>query len=131
MILAPRFAGRAIVRGQGPIRLTEYSQLQPDIALLRFRDDYYAETLPMPNDILFLVEVSDRTLASDLRVKVPLYAQNGISEVWVVDVQGETIEVYSQPERGAYQSSRQVRRGETLPVPGFPDVNLTVTDILG
>lgn len=64
---------QAIVRVQGPIRLDELSEPQPDVAVLRRRDDFYATALPGPDDVMVVVEVADTTLAVDREVKAPLY----------------------------------------------------------
>ena len=53
----------AIVSVQNPVRLDEYGEPQPDLAVIRPRD--YRESLPTPEDVLLLIEVSDTTLAYD------------------------------------------------------------------
>jgi Uma2 family endonuclease len=78
----------AIVSVQNPVRLNEYNEPQPDLTVIRPRD--YLESLPKPEDVLLLIEVSDTTLAYDRGVKLPLYARAGIREVWIVDLLGET-----------------------------------------
>jgi Uma2 family endonuclease len=78
---------RAIVQTQGPIRLDEYSEPQPDLALLRPRPDFYGSAHPTPADVLLVSEVADTTLAFDRDVKVPIYARFGIPEVWLVDIE--------------------------------------------
>jgi len=131
MALTPKVATRAILRGQGPILLSERSQVQPDIALLKLREDFYASEYPTPSDVVLLIEVSDKTLVPDRRVKMPLYAREGITEVWIVNLQEGIVEVYSQPSEKGYKTVRQSRRGESIMVPGFPEITLQVNDILG
>lgn len=56
---------RAIVRVQGSVQLDEYSESQPDIALLRPRQDFYYSAHPRPDDIFLIVEIrSSRTPAA-------------------------------------------------------------------
>jgi Uma2 family endonuclease len=124
-------AERAIVWVQNPIVLNDYSEPQPDVALLNRRDDFYENSLPTPDDILLIVEVADTTLEYDRQIKVPLYAQAGIAEVWVVNLADEQIEIYSQPVNGAYQSQRQTGRGETINSPDTFNLTLSVDDLLG
>jgi hypothetical protein len=69
----------AIVSVQNPVRLDEYSESQPDLAVIRPRD--YRESLPIPEDVLLLIGVSDTTLAYDRGVKLPMYARKGMREV--------------------------------------------------
>jgi Uma2 family endonuclease len=95
-----------VVRTQGPVRLTEYSQPVPDVAVLRASSHRYRDRHPGPADVLLLVEVSDSTLAFDRGVKLPLYANSGIEEVWIVDVTAGRIEQHTRPGDGIY---RQIR----------------------
>jgi Uma2 family endonuclease len=127
-----RYAGQAaIVSVQDPIHLDDFSEPQPDVALLAPRSDYYSESHATPPEILLLVEVADTSIAYDRRDKLPLYAEFGIGDVWLVNLNEELIEVYSDPVAGTYQSIRKAARGETIALPGFPGQHLSVDDILG
>lgn len=86
---------RLIIRTQNPIRLDDFSEPQPDIALLRWRDDFYRHAHPVPADALLVIEVADTTVDSDRRVKIPLYAKAAIKEVWLVNLPAEQIEIYA------------------------------------
>jgi Uma2 family endonuclease len=74
----------ATISVQDPVRLSNLSEPEPDVAVLRPRADFYAGAHPTPADVLLLVEVVDTTLRYDRRVKLPLYARSGIPEVWLV-----------------------------------------------
>ena len=64
---------RALVWTQDPVvMLPRHSAPQPDVAVLRFRDDWYRRELPNAADALLVVEVADSTLAWDRDVKLPL-----------------------------------------------------------
>ena len=102
----------AIVRVQNPIQLDDYSEPQPDVALLRLRDDFYRHAHPTPEDVLLIIEVADTTVDYDRLVKVPLYAKAGIKEVWVVNLPAEQIEIYAEPTGDSYQITKQIKRGE-------------------
>jgi Uma2 family endonuclease len=118
----------AIVSVQNPVRLDEHTEPQPDLTALRVRD--YRESLPMPGNVLLLIEVSDTTLAYDRGVKLPLYARAGIREVWIVDLTGDVIERYTDPSGDGYRSSKWVRRGETLAPLSLPELTLRVDNVL-
>lgn len=122
---------RAVVWPQNPVDVLPDSEPQPDIVLLRPDSATYGTRHPEPADALLLIEVSDSSLRYDRRVKLPLYARAGVPEVWIVDLEGETIEVYLDPAAGAYRRSAVRRRGERLAPAAFPDVELTVDEILG
>jgi Uma2 family endonuclease len=116
---------------QSPIRLDEYSEPQPDFALVRFRGDFYASAHPGPGDVLLLVEVSDSTLAYDRRIKLPLYAGASIAEVWIIDLSARAIEVYRDPSEGEYRSQTVARTGDVISPALVPELTLPVAEILG
>jgi Uma2 family endonuclease len=129
--LFARVQARGIVWVQNPILLSERSEPQPDLTLARPRPDFYAQTHPRPGDIFLVVEVAETSVEVDRGVKVPLYAQAGISEVWLVDLAEERIEVYRQPSPQGYQQVQHLRRGERLAPLSLPDLVLAVESILG
>lgn len=126
-----RVADDAIVSVQDPIQLNDLSEPQPDVALLKPRNDFYKQAHPKPEDVFLLVEVAESSAVRDRIVKMPEYAHALIVEFWIVDWQKDLIEVYSQPSGSAYQSIRQVQRGETLVPQLLPSVELTAEEILG
>jgi Uma2 family endonuclease len=130
-LFALRFGEATIVRVQSPIRLGELSEPQPDLALLKLRPDFYAAAHPGPEDALLLVEVAETSSDYDRQVKIPLYAQADIPEVWLVDLQEEIVEIYRKPSPQGYGEVRQTRRGQLIPLEAFPDLELAVDEILG
>jgi Uma2 family endonuclease len=130
-LLARRLADRALVWVQNPVHLPDRSEPQPDVALLRPRTDGYRKAHPLPADVLLVIEVADTSVESDRSVKLPLYAQAGIPEVWLVNLPGEVIEVAREPLAGRFASLHYARRGETLSPLAFPTIILDVDDILG
>jgi Uma2 family endonuclease len=121
----------AIVRVQGPVRLSEQAEPQPDVALLRPRPDFYAMGHPTPFDIFLIVEVAETSSRFDRTVKMPLYAASGIPEYWLVDLDEEAVTVYRHPQQLDYGSVGILQRGETLAPLALPDVEIAVDDILG
>ncbi|HKP52422.1 MAG TPA: Uma2 family endonuclease [Chloroflexia bacterium] len=121
----------ATVRVQNPIRIPPNSMPEPDIALLKWRADLYEGMHPSAEEVLLLIEVSDITLDNDRNVKAPLYAEGGIPEYWIVNIQEEVVEVYSDLAEGSYSSVHRVGRGETLTLPQGLSGIVAVDDILG
>lgn len=119
------------VRIQSPLRLSDLSEPEPDVALVRPRADFYAERHPRPEDTLLLVEVSHTTLGYDRGTKLPLYAAAGIPEVWIVDVDGGVVEVYREPSGRRYAAVERAGPGDVLRPEGLPDVAVAVEDVLG
>lgn len=130
-LFSRHIAERAIVRVQSPVRLSERSEPQPDLTLLRRRSDFYAGHHPGPEDVLLLVEVAETSAEPDRGIKLPLYARAGISEVWLVDLGAGAIEVYRRPSREGYQETFTVRRGDPVSPATFPDVRLAAAGIFG
>ena len=121
----------AILSVQNPVRLDDYFEPVPDIALLKPRKDYYADHHPIPADVLLVIEVADTSLLKTRNIKVPLYARAGITEVWLVNLPKESIEVYSEPQNGKYRKCQKHKRGETVESPTVKGLSLTVNEILG
>ncbi len=124
-------AGRAIVSVQDPVRLGDRSEPQPDLALLKPRPDFYAGAHPGPEDVLLLVEVADASADYDREVKLPLFARAGVSEVWLVDLEGRTIEVYRHPTAAGYRDASRLAAGEEVSPQALPDIRARVDQVLG
>jgi Uma2 family endonuclease len=121
----------AIISVQDPIHIDDYNEPEPDIALLKRRNDFYRESHPLPSDVLLLVEVSDSTIEYDREIKKTLYAEAGIVEYWLVNLQNDTIEVYSQPKNGNYRLARILESGEIIEASAIENLTLKVDEILG
>jgi Uma2 family endonuclease len=129
-LLGERFRDVALVSSQNPVSLPPYDEPQPDVTLLAPRADFYASALPGAADVLLLVEVADRSARYDREVKVPRYAQAGIREVWLVDLEHDRLLAYRDPAGDTYQVVQTLRRGETLSPLGFADRPIAVDAIL-
>ena len=120
----------ALVSIQDPIQLDDYSEPQPDVALLRLREDFYRHAHPKPTDVLLIIEVADTTVDYDRLVKVPLYAKAGIREVWVINLPAEQIEIYAEPAGGKYQIIKQIKRGEEAQSHSIPELVMSADTVL-
>ena len=121
LVLAFAASGRAEVRCQLPIALSELSEPEPDFAVVApgdYEDDH-------PTAAYLLVEVAHTSMAQDRR-KATLYARAGVPEHWLIDVNNQLIEVFTEPVGDAYTRVTPYRRGETLAARAFPDVALAV-----
>lgn len=124
----------AIIGVQNPIILNNGTEPQPDITLLKPRDDAYASGHPRPEDILLILEVADTTVEEDRTVKLPRYASCGIPEIWLVNIPERKIEAYRIPvgerENAGYKVRVEYREGETLSPEMFPNVKIKVAEVL-
>jgi Uma2 family endonuclease len=126
-----RLGARVIVRVQSPVRLGEQDEPQPDVVLLRARDDFYASSDPTSADLLLVVEVAETSLRYDRRVKIPLYARHGVAEAWLLDVTRRTLTVFRDPAPTGYRTGRVPRPGDRLAPLAFPDVAFDPSEIVG
>jgi Uma2 family endonuclease len=99
--------------------------------VLRGRGDRCCQSHPTAADVFLLVEVADSSVDFDRGVKLPLYGRHGIPEVWLVELNAETIEVHRKPRAGSFEETRRCRRGETLVPAALPDLVLRVDELLG
>ncbi|MDE2717430.1 MAG: Uma2 family endonuclease [Chloroflexota bacterium] len=129
-MLAARLAGVALLRVQGPIHLDDYNEPQPDLTVMRFRDDYSRQH-PTPADVLLAIEVADTSLSYDRDEKIPRYGRAGIPESWLVDVQAGTIRVFTEPHAGGYGQERVVTRGQEIMSVAVEGLRLQVDEALG
>ncbi len=128
--LLVRLAGdAAIVIVQNPIRLDEYNEPQPDLALLRPRADAYASALAAPEDVLLVIEVADTSLTYDQQEKLPRYARACIGEVWLVDAGRRIIEQYTMPVADEYTRLHKVLPGGRISAVMLPQISFA-TDAL-
>lgn len=131
MFFSKQAGDKFIVGIQGGIRLGEAIEVYPDIAILKFKDDFYAKGYPDPeNDVLLIIEVADKSLKYDRDTKLPLYAGAKILEVWIVNLQEGVVEVYQYPDskKKEYTLIRRVSGGEIKPLK-LEDITLLLSQI--
>lgn len=129
-LLTSAVGAQAIVSVQDPIRLGDRSEPQPDLALLRARDDFYAEATPTAADTLLVIEVAQATAAYDRQVKVPLYAQHGVPEVWIVDLDFSLVRFYRAPHGDRYTDITATETPGPTPVSMLPGVTVDLSGLL-
>ncbi len=130
-VLARKLHGKVVVGIQSPIRLDDYNEPQPDVTVLRFRDDYYCTQHPTPADVLLVIEVADTSLRYDRDEKMPRYGRYGIPEAWLVDVQAQTITVFTQPHAGGYREQHVLSHGQEIVSVAVEGLRLQVDEALG
>lgn len=124
---------RAMVRGQQPIVIPKDSEPEPDLAIVRNRDDDYLSAHPSPLDVLLVIEIADSSVNYDQKVKLPLYAEAGISNYWIFNLVENCLESYSEPyqvqDKFGYRRKLIVLPNETVTLPNFPDLSLDLSKI--
>lgn len=118
------------VDAQGPMRLSAFSEPEPDLILLKQDRVQYRGRKAEPRDVVVVVEVSFSSRNYDLYEKLPRYAEAGIPEVWVVDLLDNVVRVYRQPAGGRYVVEKVASQGESIAPDALPSLQLQVSDIL-
>ena len=121
---------KALVSPQGVVLLDRFSAPEPDFALLKPRDDCYANEHPRPSDILLIIEVADSSLEYDTTVKKELYAIVGVLEYWVADLRNDRVICYSDPQNDTYHTVREFHRADSIAPILLPDVPLKLDVLL-
>lgn len=124
-----RLASQVVISIQNPLRLGEFSEPQPDLMILRHRDDSYASVMPEPADVLLLVEVADSSLQFDREVKIPLYARHAVEVVWLLDLKNNALEIYEEPVDGIYTIRRTPPLSTHISVKSLPDFKVQVAEL--
>jgi len=129
-VLSEKLRKRALISIQNPIQLDDTSEPQPDVVLLKNPIDTYRKRHPQPADIFLIIEVADTTVKYDREVKIPLYAEANIPEVWLVDINNNCAEMYRQPTPDGYQNMQKFTGEQSLSILAFPDIMITVNEII-
>ena len=83
----------------------------------------------MNRPILLLIEVSDSSIDYDKNVKIPLYAENKISEVWLVNLNDNCAEIHQKPYQNYYQSIQKLSAINILCLSNFPEVEIKISEL--
>ena len=133
-LFSDHFRHGAIIRSQQPIRLGEHAEPEPDLALVRQQPGVrrpYRQAHPTPTDTFLVVEVAKSSLDFDLDDEARSYARHNINDYWVLDLRGDRLIVLRDPADDQFRSRSELRRGESVSPLAFPDVSLSVDEILG
>jgi Uma2 family endonuclease len=119
----------AIVSVQTPLRLGTASEPEPDLMVLLPRADDYATSHPGPNDVLLVIEVSDTTSRYDREIKLPLYAEQGIAEVWIVDLSASLLRIHRQPLGAEYAQTQVLTQPGIVDLPGLAGLQVDLSGL--
>lgn len=114
------------LRPQLPLAALEDSEPEPDLALVPAA----TSCGPHPTEALLVVEVAVSSARRDRAIKGPLYAEAGVPEFWLVDVQRGVVEVYAEPAPEGYAAMREVGRGESLAPAALPQLLVQVDEFM-
>ncbi len=118
-----------VVSIQNPVTLPPISEPQPDISILELGADRLDAGVPLPGNVLLIIEVADTTLSYDRNTKLKIYAKAGIPEVWIVNVNSRCIEVCREPATGNYSQKIERKGKDDVSCLTLPSVKLAVAEI--
>ncbi len=118
-----------VVSIQNPVTLPPISEPQPDISILKPGADRLDAGVPLPGNVLLIIEVADTTLSYDRNTKLKLYAKAAIPEVWIVNVNSRCIEVYREPGTGNYSQKIEWKGEDKVSCLALPSLDLAVAEI--
>ncbi len=120
---------RAVIFSAAPIMLPTDGEPQPDITVAVPPESRYDDRHPGPEDIHWLIEVSNSTLTYDLREKANAYARDNIRDYWVIDVSRSQLWVHREPKNSQYRSIQKMSAGTLIPL-AMPDVTVEIAKLL-
>ncbi len=122
-------AYRALVSQAKPITLPNQSEPEPDLAIVQPLGREYLSHHPYPENIFWVIEYANTSLEKDSTLKYHIYAEAGIPEYWLVNLQTAELIVYRQPRGRDYGSKMTLKEGEISPL-AFPDVTIPIQAII-
>ena len=117
---------RANVHAHGSLAASEVSEPEPDVAVVPpgdYLDDH-------PRVCHLVIEIADGSRDLDLGLKARLYAEMGVLDYWVVDLQRHAVVVHRAPVGDHYDDVRTLTRGAEIALLAFPDVVVRADDML-
>ncbi len=130
LLLRVLLGREVLLRLQSPVQLDDFSEPEPDIAVVRFDPLYYEDHHPNPSEIYLIIEVADTTLSKDCGIKARIYAQSGIADYWVLDVNNRQLHVFREPSENGYQSELILSDSRRVSPLAFPEVTIAVGEML-
>ena len=122
---------KAEVRIQLPLPLSNFSEFEPDLCLVR-SDRPASETRhPEPAEVFLVLEISDSSLRYDRDIKLPVYAVAGVAEVWIAELSNRMLHVYREPSKRSYNVALHLRADDVVSPLAFPEILLAVSDLVG
>ena len=113
------------IRSHSPYAATDDSEPEPDVLVARG----VAADYEHPTAALLLVEVALESLRKDRKLKLGIYAEAGVPEYWIIDVEGQRVEVYTQPAGLQYQKVETFDRHATLRPTALPAIDVPLAEL--
>lgn len=124
--LMAKSLGTAVVIVNSTLRLTPTNAPDPDLYI-------YDATLSLAevngSNVGVIIEVAQSTLRRDLAFKAELYAQHGVREYWVVDVNTDTVITHRTLAGGTYRDVVRHSARDTVAAQHLPGIALCLAEL--
>ena len=121
---------QAWIRTEHPVELDDFSEPEPDVAVVRLDPLDYADHHPTPSEVYLIIEVADSSLKYERETKAKAYARSGIVDYWVLDVVDRKLHRFGEPTQEGYQSEVILTEEATLSPLQFPNLAIALRDML-
>ncbi|HZF42075.1 MAG TPA: Uma2 family endonuclease [Sphingomonadaceae bacterium] len=108
------------------LRIAPRSMPRPELSVVR---DVGANAPAEPDQVALAVEIADTTARYDLGRKARLYAQAGVAEYWVVDLDSGMLHQMWSPGAEGYAERREVALGERVEAVTIDGLQVETSDI--
>lgn len=134
-ILRKIFTAGYSVDSQLPMRFSDITEPQPDVAVIKGEIDDFTNL--HPKTAALIVEISDTTLRYDRTKKASLYAKNKIQDYWIVNVKDKRLEIFRRPIKDktafygfSYAEIRIFTEKDSVSPLAAPEAKIKVADLL-
>lgn len=129
-VLRDKLQGQVDVHTQDPIQLNDFSEPEPDIAVVKVDPLDYVDHHPTASEVYLIIEVADSSFKYDRETKGKAYAQSGILDYWLLDVNNRKLHVFREPTQEKYQSEVIFSQEAIISPLNFPGLMITIADML-
>jgi Uma2 family endonuclease len=111
---------------EATFRLDVSSFIEPDIMIYDRAIGFANKT---PKNILLAIEIADSSLSYDVGPKAKLYAEHGVRELWVINVQKMETHVFKNPQPNGYATQNLIKPTELLHFGFAPELSIKLNDL--
>ncbi|EAZ92314.1 Uma2 family endonuclease [Crocosphaera chwakensis] len=129
-LLEKRLGEKALVQTQLPIQLNNFSEPEPDIAIIVADELLYLDHHPFPSEVYLIIEIADSTLKRDCQIKAIDYGSSGIKDYWVLDINNRCLHLFRNGTEQGYEKETILQENETVSLLAFPDLKIEVGEML-
>ncbi len=129
-LLETRLGDQVLVRLQDPIQLSNFSEPEPDIAVVKPNPLFYEDHHPTSDEVYLIIEVADTSLNRDTEIKAKTYAKSGIIDYWVLDVSNRQLYIFREPSQDGYQNQMILSDDDVISLLAFPTCSMVVKEML-